>query len=741
MRTISIRRVVALTTLVAIVAAFAVAVAFAESLTFGSVQRVNVAYDGGLANGEGLLGLACSADGRYVAFASSASNILEGDTNGRYDIFYRDMVSQETTLVNQTMSGGFGSQGAVNYVEMTPDGRYVLFVSHDSDVVPGDSNGYSDIFVRDMISRETTCVSTASDGTFGDYYPSGDGSLSDDGRYAVYSSSASNLYPGDANSKQDCILKDLQSGEATNVSYTYNGGQGNNHSFYPVISGDGSKVAFISYSTDMVPGDVSSLGNLFIRDIATGDIERVDATTSGGESTKEVDLIYCDVDYTGRNVVFGSRQTDIVSTPAGVASQVFLRDTVSDETTVVSRAIGGEAADNQNNSPRISSDGRWVSFMGQATNLVEDDTNNMGDLFLRDMQSDGVERLSLNVHGEQLDRWTYDQALGANATAVAFNTSATNIFDEYTSPALGHIYLRVFRTDDAEPPTVKVEIKDSRKGSASISLSATDGQTGTGVDFIEWRLDSNATQTVSGDLATLAAGAGRHTLRFRAQDVAGNSSGTETKAFVVAAPTTTVLTSTSKTLSKYGQSYQLKGILRAGGVGLGGKQIRIQASSSGGAFVTVPVVVTSLPDGSFSVNVVPRDKTTYRAYYAGDGSTYVASPYSGSVVVTPCTYVGTPKAPKTMRKSKYYTVYGYFKPRHPSGTYPVRIYKWKKTSSGRWKSYGYVKARVSNYSDYSKYAKKIRLTSRGKWRLRAYAPADSGHAAAWSSGYDYVTVK
>jgi len=103
--------------------------------------------------------------------------------------------------------------------------------------------------------------------------------------------------------------------------------------------------------------------------------------------------------------------------------------------------------------------------------------------------------------------------------------------------------------------------------------------------------------------------------------------------------------------------------------------------------------------------------------------------------------VGTPIAPSSMRKGRYYTVYGYLKPRHTSGTYPVRIYKYKKTSSG-WKSYGYVAAKASYYSSTTtKYSKSVSLPSTGKWRVRAFAPTDSLHAEAWSSGYDYITVK
>jgi len=98
-------------------------------------------------------------------------------------------------------------------------------------------------------------------------------------------------------------------------------------------------------------------------------------------------------------------------------------------------------------------------------------------------------------------------------------------------------------------------------------------------------------------------------------------------------------------------------------------------------------------------------------------------------------------APVTMLRTKFYTVYGYLKPRHTAGSYPVRIYRWKKTSSGKWKSYGYVSAKAYNRYSYTKYARSIRLPYAGKWRLRAYAPGDSKHTARWSKSYDYVTVK
>jgi hypothetical protein len=143
--------------------------------------------------------------------------------------------------------------------------------------------------------------------------------------------------------------------------------------------------------------------------------------------------------------------------------------------------------------------------------------------------------------------------------------------------------------------------------------------------------------------------------------------------------------------------------------------------------------------GAFSFNVVPREKTYYRAAFAGIANEYTAST-SAVRFALPRPSVGKPKAPTTMSRKKYYSVYGYLKPRHKAGTYPVRIYKWRKVN-GKWKSYGYVKAKASDYGSYTKFSKKIKLPYKGTWRLRAYAPADSSHAAKWSSDYDYVKVK
>jgi len=122
------------------------------------------------------------------------------------------------------------------------------------------------------------------------------------------------------------------------------------------------------------------------------------------------------------------------------------------------------------------------------------------------------------------------------------------------------------------------------------------------------------------------------------------------------------------------------------------------------------------------------------------GSFTTTALYTKTVLVLP-TFLSNPNAPSKMSHSTHYTIYGYLKPAHKVGSNPVRIYMYKQSKSGSWTSYGYVNARAYKNYSYTKYAASVRLRIAGKWRLRAYAPADAAHAAVWSSGYDYVTVK
>ncbi len=235
---------------------------------------------------------------------------------------------------------------------------------------------------------------------------------------------------------------------------------------------------------------------------------------------------------------------------------------------------------------------------------------------------------------------------------------------------------------------------------------------------------------------------GEVTFTYRADDGIEYSNLATVRITVVPVPTTTsfTVTSASKTLAKYGDAYTFAGTLVAGGAPLSGRRVILQsATSATGAFTDTSMMATTTASGGFSVRMVPRDLTYYRVCFAGEAGEYAAST-SVSRYGKPRHYAGTPKAPSAMSRTRYYSVYGYLRPRHTVGAKPVVIKCYKKNSSGVYKYHHHVHAKVSDYSTCSKYRASVRLPHKGTWRLSAYAATDSIHAFDYS-GYDYVTVK
>ena len=229
----------------------------------GDTTRVSVASDGTQGIGYSQYP-SISADGRYVAFHSPAMNLVTGDMNGFTDVFVHDRTTGATTLLSVASDGTQGT-GESMYPSISADGRYVAFHSDASSLVTGDTNSRHDIFVHDRTTGITTRVSVASDGTQGNNYSS-DLSISADGRYVVFQSAASNLVSGDTNSADDVFVHDLTTGTTTRVSVDSVGTQGNNHSNIPSISADGRYVAFNSAASNLVTGDTNGFTDVFVHE-------------------------------------------------------------------------------------------------------------------------------------------------------------------------------------------------------------------------------------------------------------------------------------------------------------------------------------------------------------------------------------------------------------------------------------------------------------------------------------------
>lgn len=420
----------ALALVAALVVSIAGSVEDAAADAAPTTARVSLASDGAQGNGQSWHATT-SPDGRYVAFSSGANNLVAGDTNGTNDVFVRDRQTNSTTRVS-VASDGSQSNGWSDYPAISQDGRYVAFSSSASNLVAGDTNGTGDVFVRDRQTNTTTRLSIATGGTQGNS-ESDHPSISADGRYVAFDSPASTLVAGDSNGDRDIFLRDRVANTTIRVSVTSDGSQvdGFSGALNPDISADGRYVAFEHDSSTLVTPDVDASSEVFVRDVVANTTERVmiHLTRPQGWGSASGPSISAN----GRYVAFSSGSDDLVPNHGGPpgSADIFVRDRVAGTTTIGSIASDGTQANGNSQAPDISADGNVVAFTSWATNLVPNDTNALGDLFVRHRQTGTTTRVSVASDGGQaaggggsVDGRT---SLSGNGRIVAFYSEATNL--------------------------------------------------------------------------------------------------------------------------------------------------------------------------------------------------------------------------------------------------------------------------------------------------------------------------
>jgi Tol biopolymer transport system component len=294
---------------------------FVHDSQTGQITRVSVASDGTQGNDDSL-SPSISSDGRYVAFVSFASNLVGGEANGESNIFVHDRQNGKTTRVSLAPHGAMVDGDSFS-PSISPDGGYVAFVSSASNLVGDDVNDASDIFVHDRFTGETTRVSVASDGEEGNG-ESLTPSISSDGRYVAFVSFASNLVDGESNGESNIFVHDRQGGQTSRVSVTLDGAVVNGESFSPSISPDGRYVAFVSSASTLVEGDTNRSADIFVHDRQTGQIKRVSVASNGTEGNG--DSLSPSISAEGRYVAFESSASTLVRGDANTMSDIFVHD-------------------------------------------------------------------------------------------------------------------------------------------------------------------------------------------------------------------------------------------------------------------------------------------------------------------------------------------------------------------------------------------------------------------------------
>ncbi|HET6162167.1 MAG TPA: hypothetical protein VFG37_00760 [Planctomycetota bacterium] len=350
---------------------------FVHDRMTGATERVSVDSAGAEGNDASFFP-AISADGRVVSFHSKATNLVAGDTNGKEEVFVHDRVSGVTERMNVDSAGVQGNGGAYKSA-LNADGRFVTFYSYSRNLVASDVNAMPDVFLRDRVAGTTELISVDSSGVQADN-GSFKSAISADGRFVAFDSYASNLVAGDTNTWSDVFVRDRQNGTTERVSVRTSGKQANGGSNRPSISADGRFVAFTSFASNLVTTDTNGTWDVFVRDRQNGTTELVSVDSAGVQG--DLQSIKPTISADGRFVAFSSDATNLVPGDVNGTQDVFVHDRLTGTTKRVSVDSSGGEADAACDKAVISGDGRFVALGTDADNLVANDTNGHSDVFV-----------------------------------------------------------------------------------------------------------------------------------------------------------------------------------------------------------------------------------------------------------------------------------------------------------------------------------------------------------------------
>jgi len=364
------------------------------TLPSGEMELVSVAYDGNSLGNSDSFSNSINRDGNFVTFESVGTNLVSGVGNDITDqIFLRDRVNQTTSLVSVAADGSTPGDDNSYGSSVSADGRYVAFVSSASNLVTlqDAAVGYYQVYMRDMNSGVTRIVSVASNGTHGDSN-SHDPSISASGRYVAFTSDADNLVPGVAGPGQVYVYDTLtNTTELVSISKDAFS-QGNSASGYPSINADGRFVAFLSYADDLTSNTAQySTGELYLRDRLTQTTQIISVASDGvTQANAQISVRAPYLSSDGQVVTFVSMATNLASGAIGI-SEVYVRDRLSGNTSIASMSyVGSTPSDSACDPGSISANGRFIAFDSFGTNLVNDVTSGNQEIYLRDQGANKI---------------------------------------------------------------------------------------------------------------------------------------------------------------------------------------------------------------------------------------------------------------------------------------------------------------------------------------------------------------
>lgn len=463
--------------------AISVAVSLALAIPMSSLAQTdrtflaNVPIGTAPANG-GSTATVTSANGRYVAFQSAATNLVSGDTNGVIDVFLYDRESNSVSLISKSSTGAIGN--AMSFEpSISADGRYVMFASDASNLVAGDTNNRTDSFVHDRNTGQTIRVSVGTDGSQHNF-PSIEGAISSDGRYAAFRTFAA-FDPADLNSTTDIYLRDIVLGTTTWITKTAAGNSSHSGISFPAMSGDGTVIGFTSPSGTFVAGDTNNVTDVFTFDRKTNAMQRVSVSSSGLQANQGSATPALNQD--GTRIAFATDASNLVSGDVNAQRDVVIYDRTNSTLSLVSISDTGARINGSSQNRRafsVSADGRYVVFQTPAPNVVAGDTNTLADLFIRDTIANRTERVSLTNFETAPNGQSVDGTISADGRWVGFRSFATNMVSAPVIGSFSNVYLRDRVTN--EPPVANAGGDRTVEATAILTPVVLDGSASTDPD-------------------------------------------------------------------------------------------------------------------------------------------------------------------------------------------------------------------------------------------------------------------
>lgn len=486
----------------------------------GSMRRASLSNSGAEVSSE-CLDACVDAQGRFVAFVSPSPVLVPGDTNPWMDIFLRDMEMGTTALMSKL---GSSANASSQTPAISMDGRVIAFESYATNLVsPPLPDFMRHVYVKDTRLGGLTLVSVTPDGVPGNA-ESTSPRLNGDGTRVVFESLASDLVDGDANGVRDVYVRDLVDQTTVLISRASDGSQGELASFANSISQDGNRVVFHT-SSPLEEASDNHADDVYVRDLETSTTILVSVAADGGGGNGHSRFGSLSAD--GRYVAFQSTADNLVPDDDNAMMDVFVRDLVTGETTLVSRADDGTLGNNISQGPQISADGRYVAFHSIATNFADGDTGTDLDVFVHDTRTGTTKRVSIGMYLSEPTQGCALDGVSGDGRVTVFETAATNIIEDDSN---GTIDVFVW-TDNDFAPTITSDAVSEYTAAADVELTVADDY---GTPTIAYTLDDGTRHQVEAYHTTVTTSLpGEHSLTFSATDAYGQESDSQTVTFTV----------------------------------------------------------------------------------------------------------------------------------------------------------------------------------------------------------------